>query len=159
MCRVSGNLIATFLVVLAINFHGETKFSAENLFGKAITHNHKKFYFSRRKRRERIIWIEAIILLISSVVFASFFATLASHANVLRASSSVQEVKRTSAYEAITNVAIVVAWRLYISFKRFHVTDLQRKRALEASAEEIRWSSTGAEEWSTRKQVSCNSGR
>lgn len=41
-CRVSGNLIATFLVVLAINFHGETKFSAENLFAKAVTHNHKK---------------------------------------------------------------------------------------------------------------------
>ena len=41
-CRVSGNLIATFLVVLAINFHGETKFSAENLFAKAVTHNHKQ---------------------------------------------------------------------------------------------------------------------
>ena len=40
-CRVSGNLIATLLVVLAINFHGETKSPAENLFGKAITHNHK----------------------------------------------------------------------------------------------------------------------
>ena len=69
----------------------------------------KKIYFSRHKRRERIIWIKAIILLISPVVFASFFATLASHADAPRTSSRVQEVKRTSAYKAITNVAIVVA--------------------------------------------------
>ena len=41
-CRVSGNLIASLLVVLAINFHGETKFSAKNLFGKVVAHNHKK---------------------------------------------------------------------------------------------------------------------
>ena len=41
--RVSGNLIATLLVVLAINFHGEIKFSAENLFGKAVTQSRKNF--------------------------------------------------------------------------------------------------------------------
>lgn len=50
---VSGNLLATLLIVLAINFHGETKFSAENLSGKAVTHNHKKKFTSADIKGEK----------------------------------------------------------------------------------------------------------
>lgn len=54
-CRVSGNLIATFLVVLPLIFMARLNFPRKIYSGRQSQTITKKFYFSRHKRRERII--------------------------------------------------------------------------------------------------------